>query len=140
MRTTLGVAGYKAHEVLRIDCGILHETDLQLIAFTVDLRDAHALALEAHTRGFEEVDGGVGWRAITVFHFGADFVDRGLAGGSGDLFVEAEALILFGHVALVNAQRNAEIGGPQAYSWCREDLFRCRDRATIRDGRGGTRR
>ena len=58
---------------------------------------------------FEQVDGCVGQRAVAVFHFGAEVGDGLFVFGSGNLLIEAQALIFFGHVALVDAQRDAEI-------------------------------
>ena len=109
LRAALGVARNQLHEVRGIDGGIFHEADLQFAALAIDLRNAHALALEAQHGGFKQIDGGIGRRAVAVFHLGANFVDRGLAGGAGDFLVEAQALIFFRHIALVDAQRDAEI-------------------------------
>ena len=51
LRAALGVARNQVHQVLRIDRRIFHESNLQLAALAIDLRDAHALALEAqHVR------------------------------------------------------------------------------------------
>ena len=91
-----------------------------MVAFSVKricssprLRSIWAMPMRSHSRrsdgGFEQVDGGVGQRAVAVFHLGAQVGDGFLALRAGDLLVEAQALVFFGHVALVDAQRDAEI-------------------------------
>src|SRR5580658_1000381 len=92
-----------------VDGGVLHEANLQLAALAIDLSDAEALALEAELCGFEQIDGCIGQRAVAVFHLRADFIDGGFRGGAGDLLVEAQALVFFCNVALVDAQSDAEI-------------------------------
>ena len=109
LRAPLGVAGNQAHELLRIDSGIFHESNLQLAALPVDLGNAKALALESNPGGFKQKHSGVGWCAVAVFKLGANFGECLVSGSAGDLFLEPQALVFFGDVALVDAQGDAEI-------------------------------
>src|SRR5579863_5878951 len=109
LRAALGVARDKLHKVGRIDGRILHEPDLELTSFAIHLRDADPLALEAQHGGFKQINCGIGRRTIAVFHLRANFVDCRFGGRTGDFFVEAQALILFRHVAFVDAQCDAEV-------------------------------
>ncbi len=60
-------------------------------------------------RRFQQVHRGIGQRAIAVFHLRAHFVNRRFARRAGNLLVEPQPLVLFRHIALVDAQRNAQI-------------------------------
>ena len=103
------IARNDAHELLRVDMGVLGKANLELGTATVNLRNANALALKAQGGRLKQVDSCVGQRAIAIFHFGAKVGDGFFVSGAGDFLVEPQALVLFGHVALVDAQRNAEI-------------------------------
>ena len=109
LRAALGVARHQPHQVLRIDGRVLHEADLQFAALAIDLRNAHPLALQAQHGRLQQIDGRIGQRAVAVFHLRAHFGHCRLARRAGNLLVEPQPLIFFRHIALVDAQRNAQI-------------------------------
>ncbi len=47
--------------------------------------------------------------AVAILHLGADFVDGALGGSARDFLVEAQALVFFGDIALVDTESDAEI-------------------------------
>ncbi len=67
------------------------------------------LAIDAQLRGVEQMADAVRDGAVAVLQFGAHVGERALGLDAGDALVHAQALVLFGDVALVDAQADAEV-------------------------------
>ena len=109
LRPTFGVLRYQLHQAARINIGFAGEANMNLIAFAIHVRNSRALAEQAQAGSVEQMDDADRELSVAIFEFGADFAQAAVVLGSGDFFVNAQALILFLDVGLVDAQSDAKI-------------------------------